>query len=205
MPSHSLNARALIVCLGLTFTFSAPLFGGGSAESPLAPAEQLIEAQDYSGALLLLTQLQRQSPDLSEETSRLISQVIIVRGKAYNEVLAELLRAMFVEEDDDKSVKLIAQLQKIDPTRAAAEVAFGTDFIHLLRLMNDASSRLAAGRIVDALSLYLLPIADPAKAGFDMQKPHFESAGYGPIVTSSVDEAVAQLLDAGRQQVKSSR
>jgi hypothetical protein len=202
VPSYSLNARTLVVCLGLTVAVVFPLHGGGTAESRLAPAERLLEQQEYSKALLLLAQIQRQNPDLSEETSRLISQVIIVRGEEYNRVFEELLHALFVEEDDDKSLNLIAQLQKIDPVSAGGEAAFGTDFVKLLRLLKDANARLAAGRIVDALSLYILPIADPARAGFDMQRPQFQAAGYGPLVTNSVNEAVAQLQVVVGQQVK---
>jgi hypothetical protein len=197
-----MNARMLMVCLGLALAAASPVGASGAPEARLDPAARLIEAQDYSGALLLLAQLQRQSPELSEDISRLISQVITVRGQEYNKVMTELLHTMFVEQDDQKSVKLIAQLQKIDPVRAGQDVEFGTDFIHLLRLLNDANARIAVGRLVDAVSLYLLPIVDPGKAGFDMQKSRFQSARYGPIIVGSVNDAVAQMQGVAEREVK---
>ena len=161
----------------------------------------MIQEQDYNGALKLLAALQRAHPELRDETTKLISQVIIVSGQEYNKILSELIEVLYVQHDEDKAVGLIAELQKIDPTRSVREAYNATEFVRFLKLMDNAAALASTGKIAEALSLYLLPLADPKKAGFTMQKPDFEAAGYGQLVISNVKEAVSRLLSTGRRLV----
>ena len=160
----------------------------------------MIEQQDYNGALRLLAALQRAHPELRDETTRLISQVIIVRGQLYNIVLSELIEVLYVQHDGDKAVGLIAELQKIDPARSMREAYNATEFVRFWKLMDNAAALASTGKIAEALSLYLLPLADPKKAGFTMQQPAFEAAGFGQLVIGNVKEAVSRLLSTGRRQ-----
>jgi hypothetical protein len=201
VPARSLRARTLILCLAISLAGALPLSARGQAEPRLADAERMIQEQDYSGALRMLAALQRDHPEMRDETERLISRVIIVSGQEYNRVLAALIDAIYVQEDEEKAAALIAELQRIDPARALREGYNGTEFVRFQKLMNNAASLASTGKIREALSLYLLPLSDPKKAGFTMHKPDFEAAGYGQLVISNVNEAVSRLVAAGSHQV----
>lgn len=203
MLTLGLKARALMFCLGLLLAGAAtPLFAGGQGEPRLADAEKLIQKQDYNGALRLLTTIQRTNPNLRDETTRLISEVIIVRGQMYNSVLSQLVKALYEEHDEEKGLQLVAELQRIDPARALTEAASAFDFVRFFKLMDSAAALIAARKIPEALSLYLLPFTDPKAAGFTMQKPDFDAAGYGKIIETSVQNAVARIVSVGDQEIK---
>ena len=197
-----MKARALTLCLALSLAAAAPLFAGGQGEPRLAEAQRLIEKQDYSEALLMLAAIQRENPDLKDETSRLISQVIIFRGQMYNNVLAQLVQAVYVDHDQEKAVILVEELQRIDPSRTVSGADNAIEYVKFLNLMNRAAVMLAQGRPADALSLYVLPFSDPKKAGFTMQKAGFDAAGYGKIVQAAVGDAASRILAIGSQEIK---
>lgn len=203
MPTLGLKARALMFCLSLLLAgAAAPLHAGGQGEPRLADVQKLMQQQDYNGALRLLATIQRTNPNLSDETTRLISEVINVRGQMYNSVLSQLVKALYEEHDEEKGVQLIAELQRIDPARSLAEAASAFDFVRFFKLMDNAAALIAARKIPEALSLYLLPFTDPKAAGFQMQKPDFDAAGYGKIIETSVQNAVARIVSVGEQEVK---
>jgi hypothetical protein len=198
-----MKARTLTLCLALSLAAAAPLVAGGQGEPRLSEAQRLIQIQDYSGALRLLASIQRENPDLQDETSRLISQVIIIRGQMYNVVLSQLVQAVYVDHDQEKAVALVSELQRIDPSRPIPGVDNAIEYVKFLNLMNRAAIMLAAGKTVDALALYVLPFTDPTKAGFTMQKAGFEAAGYGRIIQDEVGNSAARILTLGTQEIKS--
>lgn len=203
MPTLGLKARALMFCLSLLLAGAAtPLSAGGQGEPRLADVERLMQQQDYNGALRLLTTIQRTNPNLSDETTRLISEVIVMRGQMYNSVLSQLVKALYEEHNEEKGLQLIAELQRIDPARALTEVASAFDFVRFYKLMDNAAALIAARKIPEALSLYLLPFTDPKAAGFTMQKPDFDSAGYGRLIETSVQNSVARVVSVGDQEIK---
>jgi hypothetical protein len=195
---HSLKTSALILCLMLACAL--PLCAGGQQEPRLAEAEKLIQEQDYAGALKLLVAIQRDNPDFRDETTRLLSTVIVERGQQYNTVLAQLVEVLYNEQDDRKAAQLILDLRKIDPTRSVAEASSAADFIKFLKHMEAAGELLAAGKPAEAISMYLLPLTDPVKAGFNMQKPGFDAAGYGTIVTAAVQDVVTRTIAMGSEE-----
>lgn len=203
MPTLGLKARALMFCLSLLLAGAAtPLSAGGQGEPRLADVERLMQQQDYNGALRLLTTIQRTNPNLSDETTRLISEVIVMRGQMYNSVLSQLVKALYEEHNEEKGLQLIAELQRIDPARALTEVASAFDFVRFYKLMDNAAALIAARKIPEALSLYLLPFTDPKAAGFTMQKPDFDSAGYGRLIETRVQNSVARVVSVGDQEIK---
>jgi hypothetical protein len=164
----------------------------------LADAERLIQQQDYAGALKLLAAIQRDNPDLRDATSRLIAQIMTVT-QHYNSVLEELNHAS-AAGDVAAMQKVLPELQKIDPQRAAGLSKTAGVLVGVLQLMNTAESLLAAGKAPEALALYLLPLADPKKAGFTLPVQEFEAAGYGTIITANVNRGVANILAAAGQE-----
>ncbi len=197
----SLKSRALFLCLAFALGGASVLHAGGQPESPLAEAERLIQQQHYTDALKLLAAIQKENPDLRDETSRLMMQVMAVTQK-YNEVLTQLSEAR-AAGDVNAMLKLVPQLQKIDPGRAP-EVAQSTSLlVGFLKLMNAAQGLLAEGKVRDALALYLLPFSDPAKAGFQLPQKEFQAAGDGPLIVATVNQDVSRTVSTATLALKS--
>ena len=117
VPTHSLKARALLLCLTLWLPAATAVYAGGQPEASLSEAQKLVNQQDYAGALRLLTAIQRKDPNLRDETNRLMAQIMAVTVQ-YNKVLEEVNKA--VEASDVATMeKLIPELHRIDPMRAA--------------------------------------------------------------------------------------
>jgi hypothetical protein len=206
VPKHSLKALALVVCLMVLSAM--PAVCAGQREASLADVQRLMAELDYPSALKLLARIQREHPEQRDETQRLIMQIISNQGKEYNQVLTQLIHTLYEEQNADKALPLIDILHKLDPTRSDEEMRKSLLYVKFLKLMDSAAALLNQGRIAEAIDLYLLPIRDPAKAGFDMDKQRFDSAGYGNIVTSSVQDAVGRIVQAAvraRGQVSSSQ
>jgi len=144
VQTHSLKALALLLCLALSLAGAVSLYAGGRPESQLADAERLIQQQDYAGALKLLAAIQRDNPDLRDATSRLIAQIMTVT-QHYNSVLEELNHAS-AAGDVAAMQKVLPELQKIDPQRAAGLSKTAGVLVGVLQLMNTAESLLARER-----------------------------------------------------------
>lgn len=195
--THSLKAFPLLVCL--MFLPAVPAVCGGQQEASMSDVQRLMAQLDYPGALKLLARIQRDHPDRRDETQRLIMQIIANQGKEYNQVLSQLIHVLYEEQDPAKALPLITTLQKLDPNRSAAEARRSLLYVKFLNLMDSAAGLLRQGKSAEAIDLYLQPITDPGKAGFDIDKPSFDAAGYGDIVTASVRGAVARIVDAATQ------
>ncbi len=191
--TRSLKALALFVCL--LFVPAAPAVSGGQAEVNMSDVQRLMKQLDYPAALKLLAKIQREHPERRDETQRLIMQIISNQGKEYNQVLGELIHVLYEQQDSEKALPLIITLQKLDPNRSAGEAKRSLLYVSFLKLMDSAAGLLSQGKPAEALDLYLLPLTDPAKAGFDMDKSSFNAAGYGDIMTASVRETVARITD----------
>ena len=132
VPTHSLKARALLLCLTLWLPAATAVYAGGQPEASLSEAQKLVNQQDYAGALRLLTAIQRKDPNLRDETNRLMAQIMAVTVQ-YNKVLEEVNKA--VEASDVATMeKLIPELHRIDPMRAAGMTGQAESLIGILRL-----------------------------------------------------------------------
>jgi hypothetical protein len=196
--TRSPKARTLVLCLSLALA-SLPLFAGGQAEPALTDVQKLMQQKDYTGALRLLVQIQTAHPEMQDQTQALIAQIFNVRQQ-YNAVLKDLTQALD-SQDEAKLEVLTTRLADIDPQQSMLEVVSARGFLKFLHLLDQAAALLADGKDAEALSLYLLPLTDPVQAGFDMQKPDFESAKYGQIVMTSVREATLRATAAASQEV----
>ena len=118
---------------------------------------------------------------MRDETNRLVAQIMAVTQQ-FNAVLEKLNQAI-VDADEEKTAALVTELQDIDPIRAGE---FGPLQLRFLRLMNSALALLHDGKPADALTTYLQPFVDPAKAGFTLPQAQFEAAGHGDLITTGV-------------------
>jgi len=200
VPTHSLKARALILCLAFFIPGTAIIHAGGQAEPCLADVERLIQQKDYASALKMLAMIQRNDPNLRDETSRIMAQIMAVTQQ-FNAVLEEMNTAIEAG-DDQKTEQLALELQNIDPVRAMGLRGQAQLLVGFLRLMNKAQALLRDGKSAEALSLYLLPLVDPTKAGLTLPQAPFEAAGYGDIIMAGVKRTRAGIVAVTEQEVK---
>jgi hypothetical protein len=200
VPTHSLKTRALILCFVLALAGAIPLFAGGQKESLIQEANALITSKDYDAASLLLASIQREHPELTDKIQALQDQIYAVHEKSI--VVEKKLTLARAAEDDVAMQSLLAELQQLDPKRAKNVSRSTAERVAFLRLMHDADALLAAGKPLDALAKYLLPLTDPVAAGFDMQKSEFDAARYSDLVVSSVRDGAARLRSSGEQELK---
>ena len=201
VPTLSLKARALLLCLTLWLPAAAGVYAGGQPEASLEGAQKLFNEQDYTGALKLLTAVQRKDPNLRDEVGRLMAQIMAVTLQ-YNKVLEALNKA--IEASDVEAMKtLIPELHRIDPVRAAGLTRQAESLIGILKLMNEAEGLLRAGKTAEALALYILPFTQADKSGVTLPSSQFESSGYGEIITSNVKRAIAAIVATTQDQLKS--
>jgi hypothetical protein len=183
----------------LAVASASSLYAGGQKESPLDAAKTLIANKDYRAALIQLAAIQRGQPELRDQVQVLIDEIYAIKDQ-YNAVLARLNAAKDAE-DGEAMLKLVAEAQQIDPQESAGLGRGITVRVAVLNLMNQAADLLAAGRAKDALARYLLPIQDPRAAGLDLQKPEFDAAGYGALVTASVADSAARILIGAQREI----
>ncbi len=200
VPTHSLKARALILCLAFFVPGTAILHAGGQAEPRLADVQRLMQQKDYASALKLLATIQRNDPNMRDETSRIMLEIMAVTQQ-FNAVLEDLNKAIEAG-DEQKTADLVLDLQNIDPYRAAGLKGQAQLLVGFQRLMNKAQALLREGKTGEALSTYLLPFVDPGKAGLTLPQAPFEAAGYGTIITSGVRKVRAGIVALSEQEVK---
>jgi hypothetical protein len=183
-----------MLCLVLCLAGTAGVYARGQSESQLAEAERLIEQQDYTAALKLLAIVQRDNPDLRDETARLMTKIMTVTQQ-YNAVQVELLAAR--DSGDVAAMqRYLLELEKIDPKRSKEVLKTAGVMVGLMRLMNNTEPLLAQLSIKEALTQYLLPLTDPDKANIVLPVKEFQASGYGSIIVTEVEQEVAGIRAA---------
>jgi hypothetical protein len=210
MRPRSLTFLTLVFCLAVIGP--VPGFSIGQQETSLEEVKRLINEKNYDQALKLIAQIERDNPDLRDETRPLVSQIMEIR-KQYNEKLAELNDVLYVQGDVEKGLLLISELQALDPhpnpttTNLITVAKKGTELVfnakRFTALMDEAAKLLGDKKYTDAIALYLQPMANPDAAGFDLQRKSFLEAGYGDIVQKSILNTVSGIMDTAEAIRKS--
>ena len=195
MRTHSLKALTISVCLLLLSAL--PGVCAGAHEARISDVMHLIDTKDYPAALKLLADVQRAHPEQRDETERLIMRIISTQGREYNEALVQLVHVLYDEQDEKKAQQIIDTMNKLDPSRTLVDAQKSLGYVKFLKLMNAAAALLSQRKVGEAIDLYLLPLTDPAKAGFDLDKPSFDAGGYGDLVAGTARDAAARIIDQG--------
>ena len=200
MPTHSPKALALILCLAFFASGTTLVHAGGQGEPRLAEVERLILQKDYASALRLLATIQRNDPNLRDETTRKMSQIMAVT-RQFDAVLEQMNKAI-EDGDGERTEQLAKELDDIDPVRAAGLGGAARFLVGFYRLMNSAQALLREGKPAEALSKYLLPFNDPAKAGVTLPQAQFEAAGYGDIIITGIGRVRGGIVSSAEQELK---
>jgi tetratricopeptide (TPR) repeat protein len=177
----------LIVACGLPFAVHSAGRAEKEARSRLAEVERLIDARKYNEAILRLAEIAKDNPDLFDAAEQLMNRIRKARSQ-YNAMFEEMVRTLFEEKDIEKALKLIAELQRLDPypnpamAKALELASHGRNLAVNLKkfteIMDAAALLLRAGRYADANAKYL--------ETFALGRQAFDEVDYGNIIKNSV-------------------
>jgi hypothetical protein len=169
----------------------------GQREDRIAVARELIENQEYNKAEELLAEIAQEEPEKFDEVETLLRQIREIRRK-FNDRYEELIAVLAEENDPEKALAIIEELESIDRTpnqatlrsiaQAKRSALFYANLNRFREIMEEGLALIRAELYWEAVTVYL--------SGFDLQKSQFHDAGYGNIITGQVDGAVAEVRDA---------
>jgi hypothetical protein len=187
----------LIITIGLPIAVQAGGRAEKEARARLAEVERLIEARRYNDAILRLTEIVKENPDLFDAAEQLMNRIREVRSQ-YNAKFEEMVRTLFEERDIAKGLQLIEELQQLDPypspamARALELAKLGRELVVNLKqfteIMDAAAVLLREGRYAEANAKYL--------EAFKLGRKSFDAADYGNIVKNSVYASLDSVLQA---------
>ncbi len=200
MRPPNLPLLMLVVCLSLGAAL--PCAASGGQEKLLIEAKRLYDEKNYDQALLLLTQLERENPDLRDETRAVMFRIFDIR-RQYNEKYGQLIDVLANQRDVDKGLALINELEALDPrpnpatlasiTQARKTVEFTVNLNHFNILMDTAEKLITQGKYSEALAMYLQPVESPETLGYDLHRRDFLQAGYGEAVQTKVFDTLRSI------------
>jgi hypothetical protein len=187
----------LIIAIGLPLALQAGGRAEREARARLAEVERLIEARRYNDAILRLTVIVKENPDLFDAAERLMNRIREAKSQ-YNAKFEEMVRTLFEEKNIARGLELIDELEQLDPYPNAAmakalELArFGRELVVNLKkfteIMDAAAALLRQGRFAEANAKYL--------EAFALGRADFDAADYGNIVKNSVYASLDSVLGA---------
>jgi hypothetical protein len=200
---RALHGPGITLLLVLFLASGLPLAvqAGGRAErenrARLAEVERLIEARRYNDAILRLTVIVKENPDLFDAAERLMNRIREAKSQ-YNAKFEEMVRTLFEERNITRGLELIDELDQLDPypnptmAKALELARFGRELVVNLKrfteIMDAAAALLRQGRFVEADTKYL--------EAFALGRSEFEAADYGNIVKNSVHASLDSVLAA---------
>ncbi len=158
--------------------------------------ERLISLLDYNGAINLLVDIVKSDPEEMEKAQGMI-QDIREKKEEFNKKYEELITVLFEENDYNKGLQIIDELEQLDknPNPATEETIRGArisaELIYFRLLFNEAMDRayqfLINGQYDQAVRTYL--------TGFNFHKRTYNERDYGDIIKVPVDSSLEELMD----------
>ena len=150
--------------------------------------DRLMENFDYNGAINLLVEIVKENPEEMEKAQKKIRE-IRQRKEEFNERYAELIRVLFEENDYEKGLQIISELEALDtnPNTATSEsltdARISAELIYFRLLFNDIMDRalvqIEEGNYDEAVKIY--------STGFQLHRRTYEERNYGDLVKGPVE------------------
>lgn len=159
-------------------------------------AGRFIENQQYNEAMEILVQIVRNDPEQMERAQSLIIEIRKYRD-LYNQKYEELMTVLFEEEDYEKSLVLIQELESLDPNpnnatqnsirdaRISAELVYNRKVFN--QIMDQALVFLASEKYLQAIKLY--------STGFDLSKRTFEESSNDMLIKDPARRTMGRVED----------
>jgi len=165
--------------------------------------DRLIEALDYNEAINLLVEIVKENPEEMEKAQKLI-QSIREKKEEFNKKYQELITALFEENDYEKGLEIIDELEELDKNPNPAtedtirDARISAELIYYRLLFNDIMDRALAeleqNRYDEAVRLYL--------TGFTLHKRTYDERDYGDLIKGPVDSSLEELLQSGNSFIE---
>lgn len=158
-------------------------------------AQILFDDQEYDRAILILTNLVESSPDRLDQAVELMNKITHIRN-LYNEKYRELLTALYVDEDPERSLELIEEMESLErnPNEASKEAIKNARIsmeliynkVRLREIMDEAKMHLDVNEFNEALVLY--------QRGFELGRQTYDEAD-GEMVSDLEKAAVYRSIN----------
>lgn len=159
--------------------------------------ERLIESYDFNAAINLLVEIVKEDPEEMDHAQKLI-QEIRTKKEEFNAKYEELIRVLFEENDYQKGLEIISELEELDknPNEATSEslttARISAELIYFRLLFNEIMDRaivqISEGNYNTAATIY--------RTGFELHKRTYNENEYGEIIKGPVDQNLEALLAA---------
>lgn len=199
MKSSLLKKFIFLVLFSLVLI---PLCPSGNSENQeqdnllytIEDARVFIDNQQYNEAMEILVQIVRNDPEQMERAQTLIIEIRKYRD-LYNLKYEELMTVLFEEEDYEKSLALIQELESLDPNpnnatqdsirdaRISAELVYNRKVFN--QIMDQALVFLDSEKYLQAIKLY--------STGFDLSKRTFEESDYDILIKDPVNRTMGRV------------
>ncbi|QEN07491.1 hypothetical protein EXM22_05620 [Oceanispirochaeta crateris] len=160
-------------------------------------ADRLIENYDYNGAINLLVEIVKENPEEMDKAQKMI-QEIRKKKEEFNAKYEELIRILFEENDYQKGLEIIEELEELDknPNDATAEsltdARISAELIYFRLLFNDLMDRalvqIENNNFDSAVTIYI--------TGFQLHKRTYDERNYGEVIKGPVDSELSLLLSS---------
>ena len=192
-------AKKIITSLALCLFVFCPLYSAEteslSTSEKYREVDRLMQIFDYNGAINLLVEIVKEKPEEMEKAQKKI-QDIRKRKEEFNEHYAELIRVLFEENDYEKGLQIISELEDLDTnpntatTESLIDARVSAELIYFRLLFNDLMDRalvqIEEGNYKEAVRIY--------STGFELHRRTYEERDYGPLVKAPVEEQLAELV-----------
>jgi hypothetical protein len=157
--------------------------------------ERLIENYDFNAAINLLVEIVKEDPEEMDHAQKLI-QDIRVKKEEFNAKYEELIRVLFEENDYQRGLEIISELEKLDknPNDATSDslttARISAELIYFRLLFNEIMDRalvqIGEGNYNTAATIY--------RTGFELHKRTYNENEYGELIKGPVDQNMEALL-----------
>jgi len=201
-----LSFRKVIALLILVVTIPLSLHSqeltNKELNEKIKEAQAFFDEQEYDKAIKILTEVVENNPDRLDQAVELMNKITEIRN-LYNEKYEELISALYVNEDPERALELIEEMEALEKNpndvsknairvaRISAELVYNK--IRLREIMDDAKVQLDIQEYNEALVLY--------ESGFELGRQTYEEADIEFIseleksaVFRSIDEIYAGAL-----------
>ena len=180
--------------------FSAPLFSqdeGQKIADKYREVERLIGILDYNQAINILVDIVKEDPEEMEKAQKMIKD-IREKKEEFNKKYEELITVLFEENDYNKGLQIIDELEQLDKNPNPAtentirEARLSAELIYFRLLFNETMDRayqfILDGKYDEAVRTYL--------TGFNFHKRTYNEREYGEIIKGPVDSELELLMTA---------
>jgi len=193
--------RRIIAQLLIAVLSIYPLCASGNSEEEqqgtpytIDDAESYIDNKQYNEAMSVLVDIVRNDPEQMERAQKLILEIKQYRDQ-YNQKYEELMAVLFEEEDYEKSLTLIQELESLDPNPnvatqgALTDARISAEFVYnrnvFTQIMDQALVFLNDEKYLQAINLY--------STGFNLSKRTFDESNYDILIKEPAERSMNNL------------